>query len=78
MSNRQARIARKRHQRETGDHFQHPVKVPTPFHLRDFIRGMVRKPSGAMEPRSLRRREQWLADRGLQYGAKGEIIPKES
>lgn len=78
MSNRQARIARKRHQRETGEHYEHPVKVATPFSMRAFIRSLVPKPDGSMGPRSFRRRERWLADRGLQYGDKGKIIPKDA
>jgi len=78
MSNRQARIARKRHQRETGEHFQHPVKVATPISMLSFLRGVVRKPDGSMGPRQLRKRERFLTARGLQYGDKGKLIPKDS
>lgn len=78
MSNRQARIARKRHQRETGEHYEHPIKKATPISQLSFLRGMVRRADGSLAPRRMRVRERFLAARGLQYGDKGKIIPKDA
>ncbi|AYD87398.1 hypothetical protein SEA_VALENTINIPUFF_104 [Microbacterium phage ValentiniPuff] len=78
MSNRQERIARKRQQRETGEHYFHEQKRPTPISQLKFLRGMVQRADGSMAPRRLRVRERFLAARGLQYGDRGKIIPKDA
>ena len=65
MSNRQARRERKLKQRTTGEHYQHPVKVGTPFLERAFVTNWVVKPDGKRGPRSESKVARWLKDRGI-------------